>query len=257
MSSPIQDVSLLVPPELPEPRKHGNAEEAGEAFEAYLVSFLCKQIRESVPEGMLNSGAMGVFGGFFDQEIGQRVADGGGLGLAEQVSGALGEVPLALARAAGHFEGHRGGAGGRISSGFGHRRDPFGGERAFHAGVDVAAPSGTTIRAIRAGRVVFAGDRGGLGRAVVIDHGDGLRSLYGHCEGLDVEVGERVGPGDRVARVGTTGRTTGPHVHFELRKDGVAVDPADHFNVMELRDIVTSGASPLPTPGSVFEDGSP
>jgi len=257
MSNPIQDVSLLLPPELPEPRKQGNAEEAGEAFEAYLVSFLCKQIRESVPDGLLNAGAMGVFGGFFDQEIGQQVAEGGGLGLADQVNGALGEAPVSLARAAAHFDGHRSRAGGRISSGFGQRRDPFGGQRAFHAGVDVAAPSGSTIRAIRGGRVVFAGDRGGLGRAVIIDHGEGLRSLYGHCEGLDVQVGDRVGPGDPVARVGMTGRTTGPHVHFEVRKDGVAVDPADHFNVGELRDIVMSGASPDPTHRSVLEDGSP
>lgn len=257
MSDPIQQMSLLLPPELPEPRKQGNAEEAGEAFEAYLVSFLCKQIRESVPEGLLNSGAMGVFGGFFDQEIGQRVAEGGGLGLAEQVSGALGTAPVALARAAAHVEGHVGGTGGRISSGFGHRSDPFGGQRAFHAGVDLAAPSGSTIRAIRAGRVVFAGDRGGLGRAVVIDHGDGLRSLYGHCEGLDVEVGERVGPGDRVARVGMTGRTTGPHVHFELRRDGVAVDPADHFSAREMRDIVIAGNPPRPTSQTMSEDGTP
>ena len=114
---------------------------------------------------------------------------------------------------------------GRISSRFGHRIDPIDGHHAHHKGLDIAATEGTTIKAMRAGTVTFSGTQGGYGKVVIVDHGDGLESRYAHCAQLDVRVGQRVIAGSPIATVGSTGRSTGPHLHLEVRKDGVAVNP--------------------------------
>ncbi len=114
---------------------------------------------------------------------------------------------------------------GRITSSFGLRRSPTGRGTEFHTGVDIAAPHGATIRATGAGRVVSAGWQGGYGRTVVIDHGYGYRTLYAHASRLTVGTGERVSRGTVVGYVGTTGRTTGPHVHYEVFYRGENVNP--------------------------------
>lgn len=114
---------------------------------------------------------------------------------------------------------------GRISSRFGHRVDPIDGHHAHHKGVDIAAKEGTTIKAMREGTVTFSGTKGGYGNVVIIDHGNGLESRYAHCAQLDIRVGQRVIAGSPIATVGSTGRSTGPHLHFEVRKDGEAVNP--------------------------------
>jgi murein DD-endopeptidase MepM/ murein hydrolase activator NlpD len=96
----------------------------------------------------------------------------------------------------------------------------------FHSGVDLVAPSGTTVRAARAGRVQSAGwDAGGYGRHVVIDHGGGVTSWYAHLSAIAVRPGEAVATGTPIGRVGSTGRATGPHLHFEVRVGGAATDP--------------------------------
>lgn len=113
----------------------------------------------------------------------------------------------------------------RISSGFGPRVHPLHGRVAPHAGVDFAAPSGTPIRAAAAGRVTFAGPRGGYGNMVVVDHGDGIETRYAHQRDITVRVGEQVGAGALIGHVGSTGASTGPHLHFEVRRNGTADDP--------------------------------
>ena len=115
---------------------------------------------------------------------------------------------------------------GYISSGFGERVDPFTGSEEFHEGIDFAAPQGTPIRAVAAGIVTFAGPRGGYGEMVQIDHGNGYSTRYGHAQKVLVHVGETVQRGDEVALLGSTGRSTGPHVHFEVLKNGHEVNPA-------------------------------
>ncbi len=106
--------------------------------------------------------------------------------------------------------------GGVVTSGVGWRIDPFGsGKAVFHGGIDIAVPVGTPVRATRKGRVVFAGDRGGYGATVIIEHGNGDRTLYGHNALLRVSPGEQVESGTVVAFSGNSGRSTGPHVHFE------------------------------------------
>ncbi|HVP63115.1 MAG TPA: peptidoglycan DD-metalloendopeptidase family protein [Myxococcaceae bacterium] len=116
-------------------------------------------------------------------------------------------------------------AGSTVTSGFGPRIDPLDGHLAHHAGVDLAAPAGTEVRAAAAGVVKEAGERGGYGLAVEIDHGGGVTTVYGHASELLVRAGEKVQPGQPIAKVGHTGRATGDHLHFELRRSGVAVNP--------------------------------
>lgn len=114
---------------------------------------------------------------------------------------------------------------GRISSRFGARRDPLHGRHRHHAGVDIAAPRGTPIPAAAAGTVVFAGRRGGYGNLVEIEHADGRRTRYAHTDRILVTVGDEVQDGQPIATVGSTGRSTGPHLHFEIKENGAAVDP--------------------------------
>ena len=114
---------------------------------------------------------------------------------------------------------------GYISSGFGERIDPFTGGGEFHEGIDFAAPMGTRIHAVAAGIVTWAGPRGGYGNMVQIDHGNGYSTRYGHSSKVLVHVGETVQRGDVIALVGDTGRSTGPHVHFEVLKNGQQIDP--------------------------------
>ena len=112
-----------------------------------------------------------------------------------------------------------------ISSGFGVRVDPFTGRMARHMGLDIPAAYGTPVLASGGGRVLSAGFRGPYGNAIVIDHGHGLQTLYGHCSKLYVRPGELVMPHQKIAAVGSTGRSTGPHLHFEVIRDGNRVAP--------------------------------
>jgi murein DD-endopeptidase MepM/ murein hydrolase activator NlpD len=113
------------------------------------------------------------------------------------------------------------------SSPFGWRIHPILGYRRFHAGMDFAASYGSTIRSADSGTVIFAGWYGGYGKAVIINHGRGITTLYGHTSELYVAEGQGVQRGQAIAAVGSTGLSTGPHLHFEVRHDGTPVDPAN------------------------------
>ncbi|MCD4733380.1 M23 family metallopeptidase [bacterium] len=115
---------------------------------------------------------------------------------------------------------------GRNVSGFGYRGNPFGGAREFHNGVDLVAPGGSPILAAADGIVVIAKRAGAYGLLVRIDHGYGFQTRYGHCSNMYVQVGDIVRRGEVVAAVGSTGRSTGNHLHYEVLRDGVNVDPA-------------------------------
>lgn len=112
-----------------------------------------------------------------------------------------------------------------MNSNFGNRLDPFRNRLAFHSGVDFPAPRGTAIAASGGGRVVYAGHRVEYGKTVEIDHGGGLVTRYAHASRLLVTPGQIVMPGQKIAEVGSTGRSTGSHLHFEVIKDGLVVDP--------------------------------
>jgi murein DD-endopeptidase MepM/ murein hydrolase activator NlpD len=114
---------------------------------------------------------------------------------------------------------------GRISARYGMRIHPIYRRRMMHTGLDIAAPYGTSIRAALNGRVTFVGWKGGYGKAVIIEHPNGYETLYGHCSRILVKRGQTVKKGERIAKVGTTGVSTGPHVHFEVRKGGRRTNP--------------------------------
>lgn len=185
----------------------------------------------------------------FVDALAEAVEKAGGLGLADTLTRSLSATavpspratavtprfgsapspfPSALKGATLPLEGH-------LTSGFGMRTDPFTGAVKEHDGVDVGAPEGSPIRATSAGIVRSAGARGGYGNAVEIDHGNGLTTLYGHASQLLVNAGDAVQAGQEIARVGSTGRSTGPHLHFEVRVGGRAVDPSRVLKVYASR----------------------
>lgn len=239
-------------------------EAAARGLEAYFVRQMLAELTKGT-DGLFGGGASGAtFKDMFNEAIAESVAAAGGLGLTAQLGPALeaggaatspalsellsargpgsgappGHLPGGLAgplpaigpsRALGAYQ--RGVAlparpvDGVVSSAFGVRTDPIDGERHHHHGIDVAAPAGAPVRAAGAGRVVKAGEEGGYGNVVIIDHGRGLETRYAHLGTIDVKPGDRVEAGAGVGTVGVTGRTTGPHLHFEVRRDGEPVDP--------------------------------
>jgi len=120
-------------------------------------------------------------------------------------------------------------ADGWITSHYGFRISPLPGARTFHTGTDIAAAYGTPIRATADGVVISAGHREAYGYTVEIDHGFGIVTLYAHCSRLLAAEGDLVQRGEIIARMGATGRATGPHLHYEVQRDGVQVDPEDYL----------------------------
>lgn len=118
---------------------------------------------------------------------------------------------------------------GRITSKFGYRTSPFSGVREYHKGIDIAAAEGTSIKAAADGVITFSGRKGLLGNLITIDHGNGIVTRYGHISRFVKKRGQRVKKGDTIARVGDTGRSTGPHLHYEVRISGKAVDPKKYM----------------------------
>lgn len=114
---------------------------------------------------------------------------------------------------------------GRLTAGFGQRMDPFSGEKAFHPGIDIADAVGTDVVATGDGLVIEAEPDAGYGRSILIDHGDGITTRYAHLSRIFVVVGEQVKKGEIIGAIGVSGRTTGPHLHYEVRIHGTPVNP--------------------------------
>lgn len=118
---------------------------------------------------------------------------------------------------------------GPVTDRFGYRQDPNGGGQQFHYGLDIAADEGAVITAFAAGTVTAVGDSAELGNYVTVQHPGGFVTLYAHCSRINASSGQQVRPGDPIAEVGHTGNATGPHLHFELMKDGVYVNPIYYY----------------------------
>jgi len=119
---------------------------------------------------------------------------------------------------------------GKLEGGFGGRRNPFGGSGyEFHSGQDIEAPMGASVVAGASGKVSFVGWQNGYGQLVVVDHGGGLSTRYGHLSHIDVESGQQVSRGQLLGQVGSTGRSTGPHLHYEVRINEQAVNPLQYL----------------------------
>jgi murein DD-endopeptidase MepM/ murein hydrolase activator NlpD len=120
---------------------------------------------------------------------------------------------------------------GYVTDGFGTRHNPFGGEgREFHSGIDLAVEFGTPVSATADGLVIWAGPYSGYGNLVVVYHSNGLTSRYGHLSRISVEPGRRVRRGDELGHAGSTGRSTGPHVHYEIRQNDQPVDAMEYIS---------------------------
>jgi murein DD-endopeptidase MepM/ murein hydrolase activator NlpD len=120
-------------------------------------------------------------------------------------------------------------ARGWLTSTFGTRTDPYTGKRSMHRGIDVANQAGVPVIAPARGTVTFAGNSGGFGQVIVIDHGYGIRTRYAHLSEMAVGVGDRVDRGDRIGRIGNSGRSTGPHLHYEVEVNGVCENPMNYI----------------------------
>jgi murein DD-endopeptidase MepM/ murein hydrolase activator NlpD len=203
---PVRAASPSQPVEAPSPS--ASDAKVQQEFEVLLVRQLLKDLK--LP-GLDGQAAM--FSDILEENLARQIVEARGL------SGPVGS-PSSRSLEPSSTEGV-----GRRSSRFGWRSDPFHGARKFHSGVDLSAPIGTPIAAVRAGTVLHAGPAGGYGNLVVVDHGGGITTRYAHCSTIDVRAGDPVAAGQRVGRVGSTGRSTGPHLHFEVRNGGTAIDP--------------------------------
>lgn len=120
----------------------------------------------------------------------------------------------------------------KVNSQFGDRANPMGGGEGFHKGADLAAPSGTPVLAFKPGRVAFVGTMSGYGKLVIVDHGGDFSTYYAHLSSMRVRPGQPVGMGESIGAVGSTGRATSPHLHFETRRAGNPVDPVPYLRVV-------------------------
>jgi murein DD-endopeptidase MepM/ murein hydrolase activator NlpD len=216
-----------------------------------LESLILKQMVKASNAFTGGEGAgSGVRADMFADALADAMAKDGGIGLTAQIERSLvpGEDPVPPSPAAlvpasalparapvERAEPPAADAGLRVTSPFGMRHDPFDGHLTRHDGVDLAGTEGELIHSVAAGVVRRAGERGGYGNAVEIDHGNGVTTLYAHASELLVHEGERVTPGQPIARVGHTGRATGPHLHFELRRGGRPIDPSRALKIYGLR----------------------
>ena len=231
---------------------------ASEEFESYLIGMLIKEMRKTIPEGMFSSSAMDTFTEMMDQALAKQLAENGSFGFAEAmlkdvngrssspikdgVETGVRELRTSVApllkdvhqhQIIPHGQNYDAGVLqpvlGRLTSKFGMRLHPIHKEWRTHNGIDIAAPRGTDIQNVMDGKVVFAGVKGGYGKTVIVEHDNGRESVYAHCDQVFVQPGDVLKAGDKIAEVGSTGVSTGNHLHFEMRENGEAIDPLAHF----------------------------
>jgi murein DD-endopeptidase MepM/ murein hydrolase activator NlpD len=135
---------------------------------------------------------------------------------------------------------------GIVTSSFGARLDPLNGEGAFHAGIDIATNTGDAVRAPADGTVTKAGLGNGYGREVVVDHGHGIQTLYAHLSGFAVVAGQDVRRGDILGYVGSSGHSTGPHLHYEVRIHDTPVNPAKYLHALPTRQLASTPSAATP-----------
>lgn len=140
---------------------------------------------------------------------------------------------------------------GKVTSSFGEREDPFNGEGAFHAGIDISAGFGEPIHAAADGTVEVASMGSGYGREVVVDHGHGIKTVYGHMSGFAVTAGDEVRRGQVIGYVGMSGRSTGPHVHYEVRIQNVPVNPHKYLR-MTMEQLASANTASATLAGGAF-----
>ncbi len=228
---------------------------ASQEFESIFIAYLLKVMRNTIEESGLTEGGFGkeIYTELFDQEMSRSIAQHGALGISDLLYRRL----LAQAPVKEHDTAARPGEKSAepnpvpvspprqevpegpdsevpdfklplqapMSSVYGIRRDPFSHQRRFHKGIDLAAPAGTEVRAAKGGEVQFAGYERGYGNSVILRHPEGFQTRYAHLGATQVKAGDVVADEQVLGVVGSTGHTTGPHLHFEVIRNGEPVDP--------------------------------
>lgn len=200
-------------------------------FEAMLISQMLREMKDSMtPEQNENGFGADVLGDTVNTELSMALSKSGGLGLAESLMKSLEKLePKSIEQ--NETELDRLPAPDLrlpepvVTSSFGWRADPLQGHQKFHKGTDIRAAYGEEVRAAAGGVVTFAGEQPGYGLIVKVDHGNGLETRYAHLSSTAVQPGMAIEAGSPIARSGNSGRTTGPHLHFEVRQDGQPIDP--------------------------------
>jgi murein DD-endopeptidase MepM/ murein hydrolase activator NlpD len=220
-------------------RPASDRRKAAQEFASLLFLEVLKSMRAAVPqEGLFENESLSrdIYTSMMDAEIARVMAQRDSTGFTQQVEKSL-EKPAAQPQRQSELQDS---AKGIVSSGFGKRMDPLNGEVRFHEGVDIAAAAGTAVKAAAGGKVTFSGHVAGYGNLVEVDHGEGWVTRYGHNAANLVSVGDEVTAGQAIARVGNTGRSTGPHVHFEVHKSGKPVNPENLWGDMSKGSRVSS-----------------
>lgn len=222
--------------------------EAAKDFEALFIGYMLTVMRETIEESGLTEKGMGktIYTELFDQEVARSLATKSPLGIADLLIRQYSDRLQATEPGAkhGNVQGSRSPSGSgtgddgteevpdfrmpvqaHISSTFGVRKDPLTHEMSMHRGVDIAAPEGMGVRVACAGRVVFAGVEMGYGNTVVVQHPGGFETRYAHLGRILVSAGDSLQTGQILGSVGSTGRSTGPHLHFEVSRNGERIDP--------------------------------
>ncbi len=226
--------SDYLPPDKPLQQKDRELKKACKDFESVFTYQLLKSMRSTIEKCDLFHGGQGeeIYESLFDQELSKRMAGIGTNSLSEFLYRQLSDqVPLKAGLESPKGSGLEDGSSpgwplkATISSPFGWRKDPFTGKDRFHYGIDLAAEEGTQVKAVMSGRVLISDKRKGYGNRVVLDHGNGFTTVYAHNRDNLVKAGDWIKKGAPIARVGSSGRSTGPHLHFEVKRHGKNLDP--------------------------------
>ncbi|MCC7381332.1 MAG: peptidoglycan DD-metalloendopeptidase family protein [Deltaproteobacteria bacterium] len=233
-----------------------DVDRAAQGMEAMLFRQVLREVHSS--SALFGKGSSAeTLGEMFDSAVADQLASGRGLGIGALVTAELegrtrsappggtttapaGETTTAQPWARLGLQTYRAAprpqldAPLRVTSAYGSRIDPLSGQPRHHHGVDIGAPVGREVLAAGPGRVVRAGEHGDYGKVVVLDHGDGVETRYAHLDTVGVTEGQEILGGTPLGSVGQTGRTTGPHLHFELRRQGIPEDPAGLLQAIKI-----------------------
>lgn len=245
----------------PQQLRDNELRKACQDFESVFTYELLKSMRKTIDKCELFHGGQGeeIYESLMDQELAKNMSEYGSNSLSELLYQQLSRLDDSLQAGQGAQNEIQSEAGGssaarkrfrygsgddskadsqpvwplkpRISSKFGMRKDPITSETRLHSGVDIAAERGTEIKAAMPGKVVMSCKMPDYGNVVAVDHGKGIVTIYAHNEKNMVKAGDQVKRGDVIGRVGSTGRSTGPHLHFEVRKNGTKVNPMEFMGV--------------------------
>ena len=216
-------------------------EEVAQQFESLFVQQLLTVMRSGLGEDGLFEGNTGqdLYASMMDQALAQALAKRGGIGLAGPILKSLQDMqgesdggppldesvaaesePVLAQRFAAALSEYR------VTSPMGWRRDPFTDEWKFHEGTDLAFAEGSPIPSLTSGKVIFSGQQNGYGNTVIVEGHGGVKVRYAHLEKLEVATGTEIAKGQEIGLAGSTGRSTGPHLHVEIEKNGKAIDPS-------------------------------